>query len=209
MADELSGCPFCGVKKASVRTKMRMFFVMCESCGSRTGYWFSRKQAIEAWNQRVVNGETSDGYHTFNELYHHRAVLFSKVVAIAGERAWKSKLHADGTMFDGYFIVGVETPEGQATYHYEIDPYWEMFDCKEMEQAPVWDGHTPEDAINRILNMTFNSRAERTCKVKWKHIGGDVAAGYCECGIELDRCHDYEPAHLPNFCPECGRKVVG
>lgn len=34
MADELSCCPFCGVKKASVRTKMRMFFVMCESCGS-------------------------------------------------------------------------------------------------------------------------------------------------------------------------------
>ncbi|MBQ0161428.1 MAG: hypothetical protein KBT28_12505 [Bacteroidales bacterium] len=51
-------------------------------------------------------------------------------------------------------------------------------------------------------------RAEHTCKVEWKHIGGDVAAGYCECGIELDRCHDYEPAHLPNFCPECGRKVV-
>lgn len=48
----------------------------------------------------------------------------------------------------------------------------------------------------------------RTCKVKWKHIGGDVAAGYCECGAELDRCHDYEPAHLPNFCPKCGVKVV-
>lgn len=49
---------------------------------------------------------------------------------------------------------------------------------------------------------------ERTCKVEWKHIGGDVAAGYCECGTEFDRCHDYEPAHLPNFCPMCGRKVV-
>lgn len=49
---------------------------------------------------------------------------------------------------------------------------------------------------------------ERTCKVEWKHIGGDVAAGYCKCGTELDRCHDYEPAHLPNFCPKCGTKVV-
>ena len=27
-----------------------------------------------------INGETSDGYHTFNELYHHRAVLFSVIV---------------------------------------------------------------------------------------------------------------------------------
>lgn len=50
---------------------------------------------------------------------------------------------------------------------------------------------------------------ERTCKVEWKHVGGDVAAGYCECGMELDRCHDYEPACLPNYCPRCGVKVVG
>lgn len=28
-----------------------------------------------------VTGSTSDGYHTFDELYHHRAVLFSVIVA--------------------------------------------------------------------------------------------------------------------------------
>ena len=27
-----------------------------------------------------IDGNTSDGYHTFNELYHHRAVLFSVIV---------------------------------------------------------------------------------------------------------------------------------
>ena len=31
----------------------------------------------------VITGETSDGYHTFNELYHHRAVLFSVIVNVA------------------------------------------------------------------------------------------------------------------------------
>lgn len=31
--------------------------------------------------QEPITGETSDGYHTFNELYHHRAVLFSVIVA--------------------------------------------------------------------------------------------------------------------------------
>lgn len=73
--------------------------------------------------------------------------------------------------------------------------------------TPIPD--TPE--MVRALDDAYEAgrkSAERTCKVEWKHIGGDVAAGYCECGIELDRCHDYEPAHLPSFCPACGVKVV-
>ena len=100
-----------------------------------------------------VNGETSDGYHTFNELYHHRALLFSVVVAANSNRAWKSKSHHDGTMYDGMFIVGVDTPQGQATYHYDVEPYWDMFWCKELERAPEWDGHTPDDAIERICSL--------------------------------------------------------
>lgn len=97
-----------------------------------------------------ITGETSDGYHTFNELYHHRAVLFSVIVKAFPDKAWKSKKHHDGTMYDGMFIVGIETPDGQATYHYDIEPYWYMFNCKEVEYAPEWDGHTPAQAIERI-----------------------------------------------------------
>ena len=36
-------------------------------------------------------GDVSDGYHTFNELYHHRAVLFSVICNLMPEKAWKSK----------------------------------------------------------------------------------------------------------------------
>ena len=100
-----------------------------------------------------INGETSDGYHTFNELYHHRAVLFSVVCGMFPSRAWKSKLHDNGTMFDGMFIVGIETPEGQATYHYDVEPYWDVFDIKELERAPKWDGHTAAQAIERIGSL--------------------------------------------------------
>ena len=100
--------------------------------------------------QEPITGETSDGYHTFNELYHHRAVLFSVIVANYKDRAWKSVRHHDGTMYDGMFIVGINTPDGQATYHYDINPYWDMFDCKVREFAPKWDGHTPAQAIERI-----------------------------------------------------------
>lgn len=121
---------------------------MCVSMG-----YFTPEQAIEATLGPRITGETSDGYHTFNELYHHRAVLFSVIVRDHNELAWKSKAHHDGSMYDGMFIVGIETPEGQATYHCDIDPYWDMFDCKELSRAPEWDGHTPDDAIERIATL--------------------------------------------------------
>ncbi len=99
---------------------------------------------------KPVTGDTSDGFHTFNELYHHRAVLFSLIVACFPSASWKSKQHSDGTMYDGMFIVGIETNWGQATYHYDVDECWDMFRCRELERAPEWDGHTPDQAIERI-----------------------------------------------------------
>lgn len=114
-------------------------------------------------------GNLSDGYHTFNELYHHRAILFSVICNSMPEKAWKSKLHDTGDMFDGMFIVGIETSEGQATYHYDIEPYWNMFKVKELERAPKWDGHTPQDAIERIAKLSADVDAVVRCE-KCKHL---------------------------------------
>lgn len=69
------------------------------------------------------------------------------------ELAWKSRLHADGTMLEGMFIVGIETPEGQATYHFREDKHWDLFQCRVLDHAPEWDGHTPAQAIERINGL--------------------------------------------------------
>ena len=95
-------------------------------------------------------GETSDGYHTFNELYEHRHALFS--VVCAAHDGWKSKLHGDGTMFRGWFIAGVATPKGQATYHLPLS-WWDRYRCKELEHAPEWDGHTAQQVPERIASL--------------------------------------------------------
>jgi hypothetical protein len=126
-------------------------------------YWVERCRQLEAElaSKSVVSGETSDGYHTFNELYHHRAVLFSVICNQNPNLAWKSKLHHDSTMYDGMFIVGIDTPGGQATYHYDIDPYWDMFLVSELPNAPEWDGHTPSQAIERIGNMESSALLDR------------------------------------------------
>lgn len=56
-------------------------------------------------------------------------------------------------MFDEYFIVGINTPQGQFTYHYQLE-YWELFKVKELKKAPEYDGHTPDD-IDRLYSLLY------------------------------------------------------
>lgn len=126
---------------------------MAEKTNEMDNYSFNLKTLKEQFVNYDI-GDMSDGYHTFNELYHHRAVLFSIICNQNPRYAWKSKLHADGTMYDNMFIVGMNLPiKGSlypVTYHYAIHPYWDMFNVKELERAPTWDGHTPWDAVDRL-----------------------------------------------------------
>lgn len=96
-------------------------------------------------------GLISDGYHTFDELYYHRMMLFAVICKAYKDNAWKSWKHDDGSMYDDYFIVGITTPEGNYTYHYN-KKHWNMFDVNELEFAPKYDGHTPGD-ITRLLSL--------------------------------------------------------
>ena len=152
----------------------------------------------------VITGETSDGYHTFNELYHHRAVLFSVIVKAFPDRAWKSRKHHDGSMYDGMFVVGIETPDGQASYHYDIDPYWDMFQCKELEYAPEWDEHTPAQAIARIgkLEPVRHGRWLYNYYPTIWYGHGEPPEWVCsECEERAYNTYDY--------CPNCGAKMDG
>lgn len=155
-----------------------------------------------------IDGDTSDGYHTFSELYHHRAVLFSVIVKAFPERAWKSRKHHDGTMYDGMFIVGIDTPQGQATYHYDLDPYWKMFKCQELECAPEWDGHTPAEAIARIGAL------EPVRYGKWMTADGMLPPGYrgkkyCSVCTEFALHDRFGRERLSLSCPFCGAKMDG
>ncbi len=152
-------------------------------------------------------GDLSDGYHTFNELYHHRAVLFSVICNSRPDIAWKSKLHDTGDMYEGMFIVGIETPQGQATYHYDIEPYWDMFKVKELDRAPKWDGHTPQEAIKRIESLTDTKQIPK--RPDFEGDGYDEN-GYliydtwiCPCCEERYEVDYEEHKH----CPNCGQAI--
>lgn len=107
-------------------------------------------------------GEFSDGYHTFNELYEFRKVYnagffnlaysFSTMNAVC--KSWK---HSDGELCfgGGWFVVHADTDFGQITNHYEAKD-WELFECPEVDMAPAWDGHTPQEALERLFKIVYN-----------------------------------------------------
>ena len=109
----------------------------------------------------VVHAEdVSDEYHSMHELYDHRMAL-----NIALFHAWrdnpmsitprvmKSKLHFDGTMFEGYFIVMAIDDDGrQISYHYKLE-HWDKFKIPELERTPEWDGHNSEEVLKRLLEF--------------------------------------------------------
>lgn len=100
-------------------------------------------------------GQTSDGYHTFDELYEHRHVLFVALCNLIEEAqgrgiTWKSKLQSDGTMYEDFFIAGIGTEVGkQITYHLPLN-LWDRLHAREIERAPAWDGHTSQDVVKRL-----------------------------------------------------------
>lgn len=104
-------------------------------------------------------GDVSDGFHTFNGLYEQRRILFAALVKAYKGKAWKSYRHEDGEYCfgGGWFIVGIDTPEGSYTYHYE-NKYWDMFDCADLPRAKHWDGHTEADAETRLMSLEPEQR---------------------------------------------------
>ena len=85
-------------------------------------------------------------------------ILFATIIKQNRDKAWKSLRHEDGELCfgGGWFIVGIDTPEGSYTYHYE-DKYFDLFDCEELERGKPWDGHTEKD-VTRLLSLQQEPR---------------------------------------------------
>lgn len=110
--------------------------------------------------------QTSDGYHTFAELYEFRkvynAALFNQwgkmrlnifdgnsVPLFDVHKSWK---HNDGELCfgGGWFIVVAVLPTGQISNHYEAKD-WDLFKIPEAEKAKYpFDGHTSHDVLKRL-----------------------------------------------------------
>jgi len=113
----------------------------------------------------AIDENTSDGYHTFKELYQYRllynAALFNAWARDGMYDVHKSYKHSDGTVpFDGsWFIVVAELPTGQITNHYK-NTDWKLFQIPEKEVANTWDYHTPNDVGFRLWSFLMSTVEE-------------------------------------------------
>lgn len=122
------------------------------------------RDVIKEMNDIIIKAEAvnfdvskiSDGHHTFEELYKFRlaynALIFNEWATQCKYKVHKSYRHESGELCfgGGWFIVVAELPTGQITNHYRLD-YWDWFKIPETEKALLaYDGHTPNDTINRI-----------------------------------------------------------
>jgi hypothetical protein len=117
-------------------------------------------QAALQSGEPVVDGNTSDGYHTFNELYDFRkaynAAFFNELHANNKCSVHKSWRHHDGEpcFGGGWFIVVAVLHTGQISNHYEAKD-WGLFAIPEAEKALVkFDGHTGKDVVERLNGYT-------------------------------------------------------
>lgn len=128
------------------------------------GYHVRYEDGYESWSPKDVfekayhegcMGDVSDGYHTFNELYRYRllynAAFFNELAKLGKVEVCKSHKHYDGEecFGGGWFIVMAELPTGQVSNHYE-NKDWDLFNVPELETSFEWDGHTPNEAADRI-----------------------------------------------------------
>ena len=102
----------------------------------------------------------SDGYHTFAELYEYRLLYNALAANAMPERAVKSWKHSDGEdcFGGGWFVVVLDLPTGQVSNHYEADA-WDLFHIPEVPTSPEWDGHTPQDASDRMRRALKGTRS--------------------------------------------------
>ena len=130
------------------------------------------KKLEEVWYDKVtVTENTSDGYHTFKELYDFRAaynaLLFNEWATQKGNEEFqdlnqgvqntkysvhKSWKHNDGypCFGGGWFIVVAKLPSGQISNHYPADR-WDDFKVPETSKALFpFDGNTTH-AVLKIL----------------------------------------------------------
>jgi hypothetical protein len=136
--------------------------------GTPVGRIGLKDAAWEAWQAaqaQAVNGSTSDGYHTFDELYEFRkaynAALFNELAANNRGHVHKSWKHHDGEpcFGGGWFIVVAVLPDGQISNHYEAKD-WDLFRVAETEKALFeFDGHTGADVIARLCSYKPQTQA--------------------------------------------------
>jgi hypothetical protein len=145
-------------------------------------------RVVEAVNAEPADPEeVSDGFHTMSELYAHRHALFIAATRLDPDRSWRSRLHHDGTFLgETWFVAGMDLPTGAISYHLPADRWDELDHVGTLERAPEWDGHTPDDVVQRLLRWQPGPQVE-LADVRQLRANFSTAARHWRSELPLDR----------------------
>jgi len=99
---------------------------------------------------KIVGNDISDGFHTFDELYEHRCILYLSLCLANKKRCF---IKQDSM---NWFILYCETPYGQVSYHLP-KKYLEMA-RRFFHESPdhEFDGHTSNQVIERLTGWMLS-----------------------------------------------------
>lgn len=101
---------------------------------------------------KIVGEDLSDGYHTFDELYEHRVLLFINLCMQNPDQARIGK--TDGE----WFVLFLQLPSGQISYHLHTKYLPLVTRSIVADLSLEWDGHTSKDVIHRLTESTHYSK---------------------------------------------------
>lgn len=114
-----------------------------------------RARVAEMEAAAIATGETSDGYHTFNELYEHRHALFlalmrKMVIAGGAGNPWVER----DSNTEGWFLAGIDTLHGQISYHLpdRLFDTARRYAVRGYQRVP-YDGYTSQTVLARLQRL--------------------------------------------------------
>jgi len=151
-----------------------------------------RLEAAEAALTRL-RANPRDEYHTMDELYDYRmlynALAFNAWAAARTFPVVKSWRHSDGELCfgGGWFIVTATLPTGLVSNHYKAE-HWDLFQVDDVWYPPEYDGHTPQEAAERLRSLAaapVSLEAVKAETTEWEYGVKDYRApGYMLIGNE-------------------------
>lgn len=94
---------------------------------------------------KIVGSDISDGFHTFDELYEHRVLLFINLCMKMRDFATIGKTDGD------WFVMFLELPAGQISYHLHVKYLPLVAPHITADLTKEWDGHDSKDVIDRLM----------------------------------------------------------
>ena len=183
--NELLPCPFCGSEAhvcldyEETHTPHVQYVVQCFSCFVTTQQFDTEAEAIEAWNTRAAY-ETDDYFYLPKPK--ERLITISEPIITETEN-------------------GVRASYGIDVFEKAVRKWQEQIECD-----------SEKEIIERICEVF---RPKRTCEniSEYRDDDGvlhrDARIFRCsECGFKVNDFYGDDEQNFPNYCPNCGRKVI-